>query len=141
MSKSATTSVKTSPTTGNPYQYANDGRVILQPEFTVDEVIDLLSEGLTDKATFVAWQSDKDAAQAARMAKPCPLTKDEFLAQAKEWGVDFGDGQIIKAKPMAFSSGSFGWNLNGKASVMVGGVPVKVQLSGNFVAIGSKPAK
>ena len=75
------------------------------------------------------------------MAKPpCPLTREEFKAKAKSVSVQV-EGVPLSAEPKEFSTGSFGWYLSGKATVVVDGKPVQVQVGANLTIIGSKEAK
>jgi hypothetical protein len=67
------------------------------------------------------------------------IAKDRFLEHAKALPVTI-DGQQLSATVKAFSTGSFGWNLTGKLTVMVDGHPVELQVGGNFTVLGSKPA-
>jgi len=72
------------------------------------------------------------------MAKTtCPFTKSEFMDKAKAIKVEVG-GVPMHAEPKAFSTGSFGWYLSGKATLMVDGQPVQVQVGANLAVIGSK---
>ena len=75
------------------------------------------------------------------MAKsPCPLTREEFKAKAKSVSVQ-DEGVPLSAEPKEFSTGSFGWYLSGKATVVVDGKPGQVQVGANLTIIGSKEAK
>lgn len=75
------------------------------------------------------------------MAKtPCPLTREEFKAKAKSVSVQV-EGVPLTAEPKEFSTGSFGWYLSGKATVIVDGKPVQVQVGANLTIIGSKESK
>ena len=75
------------------------------------------------------------------MAKPsCPFTKAEFKEKAQQVKVEIG-GMTLMADPKEFSTGSFGWYLSGKATLMVDGKPVQVQVGANLTVIGSKEAK
>lgn len=78
------------------------------------------------------------AVKAERSRTACPVTKEEFLASAKPLMVSV-NGVPMVASVKEFSSGSFGWYLNGKTAVDVNGTPVSVQLGFNLTAIGSKP--
>jgi hypothetical protein len=71
------------------------------------------------------------------MAKPCPVTRAEFRTGAKPLKVEI-NGIPMSAEVKEFSTGSFGWYLNGKASVDVGGKPVNVQIGLNMTVVGSK---
>ena len=51
------------------------------------------------------------------------------------------EGVPLTAEPKEFSTGSFGWYLSGKATVMVDGKPVQVQVGANLTIIGSKESK
>jgi len=74
------------------------------------------------------------------MAKStCPLSQSHFLAKAEPLKVTI-QGQEMLAEVKAFSTGSFGWYLNGKTLVMVDGKPVSVQIGMNLTIVGSKEA-
>jgi hypothetical protein len=73
------------------------------------------------------------------MAKSCPLSQAQFLAKAEPLKVSI-HGQELLAEVKAFSTGSFGWYLNGKTMVMVDGKPVTVQIGLNLTIVGSKEA-
>ncbi len=69
-----------------------------------------------------------------------PLTRAEFKEKAQAIKIDVG-GVSMMAEPKEFSTGSFGWYLSGKATLMVDGKPVQVQVGANLAVIGSKEAK
>jgi hypothetical protein len=48
------------------------------------------------------------------------------------------NGQPMTAEVKEFSTGSFGWYLNGKTNVDVGGKLVTVQIGMNLTVVGSK---
>jgi hypothetical protein len=66
------------------------------------------------------------------------IDRAEFLTHAKPLTVSI-DGQPQSAEVKTFSTGSHGWNVNGKVTVMVNGQPVRCQCSLNLTVIGSKP--
>ena len=68
----------------------------------------------------------------------CPITRQQFREIAKALKVAI-NGQEFMIGPREFSTGSMGWNLNEKATVIVGeGVPCKVQIGLNVTLVGSK---
>lgn len=67
----------------------------------------------------------------------CPITRQEFSDGAKPITVNVNGVPCI-ATVKEFSTGSFGWYLNGKTVIEVNGVPVSVQMGGNFTVVGSK---
>ena len=74
------------------------------------------------------------------MAKSaCPLSQAKFLEKAEPLRVTI-HGQEMLAEVKAFSTGSFGWYLNGKTVVQVDGKPVSVQIGLNLTIVGSKDA-
>lgn len=82
------------------------------------------------------------APQASIMVKKTKApftTPDEFLAAAKFLDVKLGEGASLPAMPKLFSTGSYGFNANGKVTVMVDGKAVTLQCSINLVVVGSKP--
>jgi hypothetical protein len=73
------------------------------------------------------------------MAKPCPVSKTDFMAKAEPLKVDIA-GSTMTAEPRDFATGSFGWYLSGKVTVNVDGKPVSVQVGANLIVVGSKEA-
>ena len=74
------------------------------------------------------------------MAKTaCPISKDDFLTKAEPLKVEI-NGIPMTADKKAFSTGSFGWYLNGKTSIVVDGKPIQIQIGANFTVVGSKEA-
>lgn len=74
------------------------------------------------------------------MAKSsCPLSLAQFLSKAEPLKVGI-NGQEMLAEVKAFSTGSFGWYLNGKTVIMVDGKAVSVQIGMNLTVVGSKEA-
>jgi hypothetical protein len=75
------------------------------------------------------------------MAKsPCPVSLSQFLEKAEPLKVVI-NGQEMLAEVKSFSTGSFGWYINGKTSVTVDGKPVSVQIGMNLTVVGSKEAE
>jgi hypothetical protein len=74
------------------------------------------------------------------MAKsPCPVSLSQFLEKAEPLKVVI-NGQEMLAEVKSFSTGSFGWYINGKIAVTVDGKPVSVQIGMNMTVVGSKEA-
>jgi hypothetical protein len=74
------------------------------------------------------------------MAKsPCPVSLSQFQEKAEPLKVVI-NGQEMLAEVKAFSTGSFGWNINGKMTVTVDGKPLSVQIGMNLTVVGSKEA-
>ena len=71
------------------------------------------------------------------MAKSCPVTRAEFREQAQPLKIEI-NGVPMMAEVKEFSTGSFGWYLNGKTTVEVGGKQVSVQIGMNLTVVGSK---
>ncbi len=75
------------------------------------------------------------------MAKsPCPVTLSQFLEKAEPVKVTI-NGQEMIAEVKSFSTGSFGWYINGKTTVQVDGKPLSVQIGMNLTVVGSKEAE
>jgi hypothetical protein len=75
------------------------------------------------------------------MAKsPCPISKTQFLDKAEPVKVTI-NGQEMTADKREFSTGSFGWYINGKTTVQVDGKPLSVQIGMNLTVVGSKDAE
>ncbi len=72
------------------------------------------------------------------MAKsPCPITRTDFVEKAEPVRVSINGSEMI-AEKKEFSTGSFGWYLNGKTVVTVDGKPISVQIGMNMTVVGSK---
>ena len=75
------------------------------------------------------------------MAKsPCPVSQTQFLEKAEPLKITI-NGQEMVAEVKAFSTGSFGWYLNGKTAVTIDGKVVSVQIGMNLTVVGSKEAE
>jgi len=71
------------------------------------------------------------------MASPCPIARADFRVHARPIEVVIG-GQPFTAEVKEFSTGSFGWNVNAKTVIEVGGKRLPVQVGLNLTVIGSK---
>ena len=69
----------------------------------------------------------------------CPLSQSQFLEKAEPLKVSI-QGMDMLAEVKSFSTGSFGWYLNGKTVISVDGKPVSVQIGMNLTVVGSKDA-
>jgi hypothetical protein len=65
------------------------------------------------------------------------LTRSEFRNHALALPVTI-NGTAHTAVVKEFSTGSLGWNINGKTEITVNGKPVKVQIGLNLTIVGSK---
>ena len=75
------------------------------------------------------------------MAKtPCPISRSDFLDKAEPVKVSI-DGKVMLAEKREFRSGSFGWYINAKTVITVGGRPLNVQGDLNLTVVGSKEAE
>ena len=75
------------------------------------------------------------------MAKTtCSMTRAEFVEHAQPDEVVI-NGVPLVAEVKEFSTGSFGWYLNGKIVVTVDGKPLSVQVGMNLTVVGSKEAE
>ena len=70
----------------------------------------------------------------------CPVTLAQFLDKAEPLKVTI-NGQDMLAEVKQFSTGSFGWYMNGKTVVTIDGKPVSVQIGMNLTIVGSKDAE
>jgi hypothetical protein len=74
------------------------------------------------------------------MAKTAPpISLAQFLEKAEAVKVTIG-GQEMTADVKSFSTGSFGWNINGKTTITVDGKALPVQIGLNLTIVGSKEA-
>jgi len=70
---------------------------------------------------------------------PCPVTKTQFMEKAEAVKIVLNGNEML-AEKREFSTGSFGWYLNGKTTVTVDGKPLNVQVGLNLTVVGSKEA-
>lgn len=70
----------------------------------------------------------------------CPVSKTQFLEKAEPLRVSI-NGQEMLAEVKEFSTGSFGWYMNGKTVVQIDGKAVSVQIGMNLTVVGSKEAE
>lgn len=70
---------------------------------------------------------------------PCPVSRDEFLRNALPFALTLPHGGgMVPMEVKQFSTKSLGWGGNGSATMMVGNVPVKVQIGFNVTLANSK---
>ncbi|MEW5847718.1 MAG: hypothetical protein AB2A00_02850 [Myxococcota bacterium] len=74
------------------------------------------------------------------MAKTCPISKTNFIEKAESVKVMLNGNEML-AEKREFSTGSFGWYLNGKTTITVDGKPLNVQVGLNLTVVGSKEAE
>ena len=70
----------------------------------------------------------------------CPVTAAQFAEKAEPLKVTI-NGQDMLAEVKQFSTGSFGWYMNGKTVVSIDGKAVSVQIGMNLTVVGSKDAE
>jgi hypothetical protein len=69
----------------------------------------------------------------------CPVSLSQFLDKAEPLKVTI-NGQDMLAEVKQFSTGCFGWYMNGKTVVTIDGKAVSVQIGMNLTIVGSKDA-
>lgn len=67
----------------------------------------------------------------------CPISRNDFRSHAKPLAVNIA-GQAMAAGVKEFSTGSFGWHVNGKMVVTINGVPVTAQVNVLLTVVDSK---
>ena len=67
----------------------------------------------------------------------CPVSRAQFLEHAKDMELVV-NGVPMTASVKEFSTGSLGWYLCGKMTVVVDGKATTVQIGSNFTVVGSK---
>jgi hypothetical protein len=72
------------------------------------------------------------------MSNKTSLTAEKFLAEAKPIMVEINGAKVV-GKPIAFKTGSFGYNASGKVPMEVAGEVVTLQVAANLIVVGSKP--
>jgi hypothetical protein len=70
----------------------------------------------------------------------CPVSLTQFLEKAEPMKVVI-NGQEMLAEVKQFSTGSFGWYMNGKTVISIDGKAVSVQIGMNLTVVGSKDAE
>jgi len=70
----------------------------------------------------------------------CPVSLAQFLEKAEPLKITI-NGQDMLAEVKSFSTGSFGWYLNGKTVISVDGKAISVQIGMNMTVVGSKEAE
>jgi len=70
----------------------------------------------------------------------CPVSLTQFLEKAEPMKVVI-NGQEMLAEVKQFSTGSFGWYMNGKTVVSIDGKAISVQIGMNLTVVGSKDAE
>jgi hypothetical protein len=100
----------------------------------------------TDSVQYPISSSYQDVAETStirikecRMAAKttCPVSREQFKASAKPIEVVIDGNKMIGA-PREFTTGSLGWNISNKMTIMIDGKPVTVQVGLNLTIVGSK---
>jgi hypothetical protein len=65
------------------------------------------------------------------------MTREQFGQSAKPVSVLIGESPIF-AVPKRFSTGSVGWNANGKMQIVVNGEALEIQVGVNLIVINTK---
>lgn len=82
----------------------------------------------------------KKTAETPATDKPkCPITRRQFRADAKPLVVTVAGSQLTAAVK-EFATGSLGWYAGDKVTVVIDGVPVRVQVGINLTVVNSKDA-
>lgn len=72
---------------------------------------------------------------------PCPITRQQFIKDAKPITVVINGQTCVANVKEEFSSGSFGFVLSEKVPIDIGGVPVRFQGTMNLSAINAQEKK
>ena len=73
------------------------------------------------------------------MAAERTVSRTQFVEKAEPLKVMVNDKELT-AQVKEFSTGSFGWNVNEKMTILVDGKPLSVQIGMNLTVVGSKEA-
>ena len=94
----------------------------------------------TNKEQVAQAQAAAPTSSPAANGKPakCPVTREQFRSKAQPALSVAINGIPLVAVRKEFSTGSLGWNLNGKTVVEVDGVPCTVQIGLNVTIAHSK---
>src|SRR5579871_5607481 len=96
----------------------------------------------------MAKKSPKPSVNYSDRRTECPLTLAQFAEAARAAHLRLqlvdGTGKVVAEIPATvkapFSTGSFGWNVNGQTNLALGGEDVKVQIGCNVTVANSKEA-
>jgi hypothetical protein len=69
----------------------------------------------------------------------CPISRGDFQSKAKPVQLNIA-GVPHLAEVKEFSTGSFGWYLNGRTTIEIDGQPVSVLINTSLIIVGSKEA-
>ena len=72
--------------------------------------------------------------------KKCVISRKTFVDKAKPLSIKIND-VLHSGDLKEFATGSFGWMSQGKITVEIDGVPVKVQMNCLFTVVDSKLAE
>jgi hypothetical protein len=89
------------------------------------------------------WRAGPVSGQMGVVMPPktsCPVSLTQFVEKAEPMKVII-NGQEMLAEVKTFSTGSFGWYMNGKTVVSIDGKAVSVQIGMNLTIVGSKDAE
>ena len=73
-------------------------------------------------------------------AKKCVISRKTFVDKAKPLSIKIND-VLHSGDLKEFATGSFGWMSQGKITIEIDGVPVKVQMNCLFTVVDSKLAE
>ena len=79
-------------------------------------------------------------AKSTESAKKCAISRKSFNDKAKPLSIKVND-VLHSGDVKEFATGSFGWHSQGKITVEVDGVAVKVQMNCLFTVVDSKLAE
>ena len=74
----------------------------------------------------------------ADMKNVCAISRADFMAAAKPLEITINGIPMI-AEIKEFSTGSYGFYLNGKVTIPIGEKRVPLQIGANFTVVNSKP--
>lgn len=131
----------------------SNGSAKLHPDIPFEIAMKEFIAGRVTPAEFAVYQTAREAMAAEKAAgaagrksgkggapktlPPAALTREVFIKEAKAVEVVL-NGITLGCEPRQFSTGSLGWNLNGKITLKVGDMHVTCQLGMNLTVVGSK---
>jgi hypothetical protein len=95
---------------------------------------------IPDEPDVARWPGFWSDVSAMPPKTSCPVSKTLFLEKAEPMRVVI-NGQEMLAEVKEFSTGSFGWYMNGKTVVSIDGKAISVQIGMNLTVVGSKDAE
>lgn len=108
---------------------------------TLEDAKTALKDGHIDADVYTEWYTDYVKRQMFAGDGHCGIGRADFFAYAQPISVAVGDSKGIATVNLDKGDNSLGWFYGEKATLMIHGKPVKVQVGVNITVVNSKPKK